>query len=85
VCLSQPLLGRGSFLPQAFWFTSSCRFTYIPVLQAGRSQVRFPMVSLDIFIDIILQAHYGPGVDSASDRNEYQEYILGVESAGAWG
>jgi len=21
--------------------------------------------------------HYGPGVDSASNRNEYQEYILG--------
>jgi hypothetical protein len=22
--------------------------------------------------------HYGPGVDTASDRNEYQEYFLGV-------
>jgi len=22
-------------------------------------------------------AHYGPGVDSASNRNEYQEYFLG--------
>jgi hypothetical protein len=22
--------------------------------------------------------HYGPGVDSASNRNEYQEYFLGV-------
>jgi len=21
--------------------------------------------------------HYGPGVDSASNRNEYQEYFLG--------
>ena len=27
--------------------------------------------------------HYGPGVDSASNRNEYQEYFLGVEAAGA--
>jgi hypothetical protein len=27
--------------------------------------------------------HYGPGVDSASNRNEYQEYILGVKVAGA--
>jgi len=27
--------------------------------------------------------HYGPGVDSASDRNEYQEYFLGVKAAGA--
>jgi len=23
---------------------------------------------------------YGPGVDSASNRNEYQEYFLGVKS-----
>jgi len=27
--------------------------------------------------------HYGPGVDSASDRNEYQENFLGVNVAGA--
>ena len=25
--------------------------------------------------------HYGPGVDSASNRNEYQDYFLGVEAA----
>jgi len=25
----------------------------------------------------------GPGVDSASNRNEYQEYFLGVRAAGA--
>jgi len=36
------------------------------------------------FIDIkFLQLHYGPGVDSASNRNEYQEYFLGVKAAGA--
>ena len=29
--------------------------------------------------------HYGPGVDSASDRIEYQEYFLGVKAAGAYG
>jgi len=28
-------------------------------------------------------AVYGPGVDSASNRNEYQEYFLGVKAAGA--
>jgi hypothetical protein len=27
--------------------------------------------------------HYGPGVDSASNRNEYQEYFLAVKAAGA--
>ena len=26
---------------------------------------------------------YGPGVDSASNRTEYQEYFLGVKAAGA--
>jgi hypothetical protein len=29
-------------------------------------------------------SHYGPGVDSASNRNEYQEYFLGVKAAGAY-
>ena len=27
--------------------------------------------------------HYGPGVGSASNRNDYQEYFLGVKVAGA--
>jgi len=27
--------------------------------------------------------HYGPGVNSAYDRNEYQEYFLGVKVASA--
>ena len=37
-----------------------------------------------IFIDIkSLRSHYGPGVDSASNRNEYQEHFLGVKAAGA--
>jgi len=36
------------------------------------------------FIDIkFFRSHYGPGVDSASNRNEYQEYFLGVKAAGA--
>jgi len=41
------------------------------------------MVSLKFFIDIILPAALGPGVDSASNRNEYQEYFLEVKAAGA--
>ena len=36
------------------------------------------------FIDIkSFRSHYGPGVDSASNRCEYQEYFLGVKAAGA--
>jgi hypothetical protein len=50
------------------------------VLQAGRSWVRFPVVSLEFFTDIIF-----PGrtiileVDSASNRNE----VNGVKAPGA--
>jgi len=29
------------------------------------------------------RSHYDPGVDSAPNRNEYQEDILGVKAAGA--
>jgi len=37
-----------------------------------------------LFIDIkSFRSHYGPGVDSASNRNVYQEYFLGVKAAGA--
>jgi hypothetical protein len=50
------------------------------MLQAGRSRVRVPMKSLDFSIDLILPRHnYGPGVDSASNRNEYQESFWGVK------
>ena len=36
------------------------------------------------YIDIkSFRSHYGPGVDSVSDRNEYQKYFLGLNAAGA--
>ena len=36
------------------------------------------------FIDLkSFRSHYGPGVDSASNRNEYQEHFLGVKAADA--
>jgi hypothetical protein len=41
------------------------------------------MVSLEFFIEIILLEALCPSVDSASNRNEYQEYFLGVKAAGA--
>jgi hypothetical protein len=34
---------------------------------------------------IFFRPHYGFGVDSVSNRNEYQEYFLRVKAAGAWG
>ena len=37
-----------------------------------------------LFIDIkSFRLHYGPGVDSACNRNDYQEYFLEVKAAGA--
>jgi len=34
------------------------------------------------FIDIkSFRSHYGPGANSASNRNKYQEYFLGVKAA----
>jgi hypothetical protein len=43
------------------------------------SRVRFPMRSLDFSIDLMLPAALGPGVDSDSNRNEYQESSWGVK------
>ena len=38
----------------------------------------------EFFIDIkSFRSHYGTGFDSASNRNEYREYFLGVKAAGA--
>ena len=54
------------------------------MLQIGRSLVRSQMVSLEFFIDIkFFRSYYGPGVDSASKRNEYQEHFVGIKLAGA--
>ena len=47
--------------------------------------------ALDLSSDRILnelvnesfRSHYASGVDSASNRSEYQEYFLGVKAAGA--
>jgi hypothetical protein len=53
------------------------------VLQNGRSLDRFPMVSLDFFIDIILPVALRLWGRLAYNRNEDQEYLLGVKAAGA--
>jgi len=50
-------------------------------VQIGRSPVRSQLVSLEFFIDIkSFRSHYGPAVDTASNRNENS---LGVKAAGA--
>ena len=43
-----------------------------------------PASVIGFFTDIkSFPSQYGPGVDSASNRNEYQEYFLGVKAADA--
>ena len=37
----------------------------------------FPTVSVEFFFDISFRPHYGPGIDSTSNINEYQEYSWG--------
>jgi hypothetical protein len=48
------------------------------VLQAGMSRFRFPLWSLIFVIEIILPVRLRSWVYSASNRTEYQGYLLGV-------
>jgi len=53
------------------------------VLQIGRSLARSQLVSVDFSLTKYSLSHHDPGVDSASNRNEYQEHFLEVKAAGA--
>ena len=49
-----------------------------------KSEGSIPASVSGFFIDIkCFRSHYGPGVDSASNRSEYEEYFLEVKAAGA--
>ena len=73
----------------SFGMIASCRrgtmlaqWSRCCVLQIGRSLVRSQLVSLEFFIDMkTFRSHYGPGVDSVSSINVYQEHFLGVKAA----
>jgi len=41
-----------------------------------------PPYSLQVIYASTFAVYYGPGVDSASNRNEYQYHFLGVKAAG---
>ena len=85
ICISQTpscfgTLARGHI---QIWGTAVAQWLRC-LLQIGRSLVRSQLGSLEFFIDIkSFRLHYGPGVDSASNRNGYNEYFLGVKAAGA--
>jgi hypothetical protein len=53
------------------------------MLQAGRSRVRVPMGWIFFKFTLSFQLHYGPGVDSASNRKEYQESFWEVKGRSA--
>jgi hypothetical protein len=54
-------------------------------LQAGRSQVQFPMVSLEFFIDIILLAALWPwGWHSLQQKHAPERFPWGGQSKGGW-
>ena len=72
--VSGPILHWGACGGAVGWGTA---------LQTGRLRFWFPMVSMELLFEIILLVHYGPGVDSASNRNEYQEYFMRVKAVGA--
>jgi hypothetical protein len=72
---------RGSTVVKVLCYSGTAVAQWLRCCATNRkSQV----VSVEFFIDIkSSRSHYGPGVDSASNRNEYQEYFLGVKAAGA--
>jgi len=83
------------YQPPSVWYTS---FSHFFTCFAGTAVARWlwccvtnqkvagsiPAGVSGFFIDIkSFRSHYGPGIDLASNRNEYQEYLLGVKAAGA--
>ena len=52
-------------------------------LQAGRSRVRFPMVPLEFFTDIILPAALGLGLTQPLTEMSTRNISCGVKAAGA--
>ena len=57
---------------------------YFQKLTNWRVAGSIPASVSGFFTDIkSFRSHYGPGVDAASNRNEYQDYFLGVKTATA--
>jgi len=50
-------------------------------LQSGTSTVQSRWGHLDFSLPKFLWPHYSPGTKSASNRNEYQEYLLGAKGS----
>ena len=59
--------------------TKATEFSFSLIL--GNDQLEAKL--LDFTIRLLYSMHYGPGVDSASNRNDNQEDFLGVNAVGA--
>ena len=68
ICLAVVTLSLNTLLCCTYWGHRVGQLVQA-VLQAGRSQIPFPMVSLVFFIDKIMPAALSPGIDSASNIN----------------
>jgi len=74
------------FVGNIIWYFSSLGAAVAQWLRCCATNrkvaVSIPAGVFGCFIDIkIFRSHYGPEVDSASNRNVYQEYLLGVKAA----
>jgi hypothetical protein len=75
------ILGRQNLplLPQYYGDTRWCSWLrHCPTNRMVAGLI--PECAIGIFQWQSIWPHYGPGVDSASNRNEYQEYFLGGKS-----
>jgi deoxyadenosine/deoxycytidine kinase len=70
--LLHPLTVKTTINPTAYRIYKTIN---IHMLQASKSQVPFLMKALDFSFDLILPATYAHGVNSASNKNEYQESL----------
>jgi len=94
VCSAVPQLTVPPYTPVpslmfiSFWPHSSCGTTVAQWLRCCTTNWKvvgsIPAGVSGYFIDIkSFGSHYGSEVDSASNRNEYQECFMGLEAAGA--
>jgi len=76
------LLQKRGFLifSNNFSITNSLRSIVKTVLY---DTVAVPFIKFITLYYTYFRSQYGPVVDSASNRNEYQEHFLGVKAAGA--
>ena len=84
-CLHVVLLGHCGVVKVLFVFRGTAVAQWLRCCATNRKVAgSVPAGVSGFFIDIkSFRSHYGPGVDSASNRNEYQEHFLGVKTAGA--